>query len=220
MCHGESMGGGGRGVGTRLFKKNTLTRSFLKKETRRHVRRHCLDSTEFISTVFCPQLCIKAMIIDPPKQPSMVSRSTSSLHPFTNSLSKTTQLPQDSPPAYDDAAGASGSNSTSLLSNRNRTQRGIDYNSQASDAKPYQPQLVQVHTGLVHTVQQPGLTPSPVIYNYVNPVTGEQVASLLPPDHPEMICLQAGMHEPQSQFGLLGESQQHLSSCPHFVTRF
>ncbi|KIM45500.1 hypothetical protein M413DRAFT_442162 [Hebeloma cylindrosporum] len=44
----------------------------------------------------------------------------------------------------------------------------------------------------------------PTIYNYVNPVTGQHVASLLPPDHPEMVCLQAGSHVPQTRFGLLG----------------
>ncbi|PPQ80993.1 hypothetical protein CVT26_003613, partial [Gymnopilus dilepis] len=46
--------------------------------------------------------------------------------------------------------------------------------------------------------------PAPTIYNYVNPVTGEQVASLLPPNHPEMICLQEGRHVPHTQYGLLG----------------
>ena len=46
----------------------------------------------------------------------------------------------------------------------------------------------------------------PTIYNYVNPATGQHVASLLPPDHPEMICLQAGSHVQQTRFGLLGKS--------------
>ncbi|KAI9060260.1 hypothetical protein FKP32DRAFT_1595659 [Trametes sanguinea] len=46
--------------------------------------------------------------------------------------------------------------------------------------------------------------PSTVVYNYVNPVTGERVVSLLPPDHPQMVCLQQGGHVARSKFGLLG----------------
>ena len=52
---------------------------------------------------------------------------------------------------------------------------------------------------------QPLMTPSPTVYNYVNPQTGEQVVSLLPPDHPEMVCLQAGEHIPHTHYGILGE---------------
>jgi hypothetical protein len=55
----------------------------------------------------------------------------------------------------------------------------------------------------------PSYVPSPstsaTVYNYVNPRTGEHVVSLLPPDHPEMICLQAGEHIRETQFGLFGE---------------
>lgn len=39
----------------------------------------------------------------------------------------------------------------------------------------------------------------------MNPATGERVASLLPPDHPEMVCLQAGGHVAQTRYGLLGQ---------------
>ncbi|KAF5383470.1 hypothetical protein D9757_006116 [Collybiopsis confluens] len=46
--------------------------------------------------------------------------------------------------------------------------------------------------------------PSPILYNYRDPLTQETVASLLPPDHPEMICLQSGEHITESHFGLLG----------------
>ena len=49
------------------------------------------------------------------------------------------------------------------------------------------------------------LTGSPTVYNYVNPRTGERVVSLLPPDHPEMVCLQGGEHIPHTDFGILGE---------------
>ncbi|PIL36121.1 hypothetical protein GSI_01781 [Ganoderma sinense ZZ0214-1] len=46
--------------------------------------------------------------------------------------------------------------------------------------------------------------PATVVYNYVNPRTGERVVSLLPPDHPQMVCLQQGGHVTASKFGILG----------------
>lgn len=42
------------------------------------------------------------------------------------------------------------------------------------------------------------------VYNYQNPHTGHVMTSLLPPDHPEMICLQQGQHITKSRFGLVG----------------
>ncbi|KAI0769693.1 hypothetical protein BD413DRAFT_613724 [Trametes elegans] len=46
--------------------------------------------------------------------------------------------------------------------------------------------------------------PATVVYNYVNAQNGERVVSLLPPDHPQMVCLQQGGHVARSKFGLLG----------------
>ncbi|KAG9316770.1 hypothetical protein JVU11DRAFT_2832 [Chiua virens] len=46
--------------------------------------------------------------------------------------------------------------------------------------------------------------PEPRVYHYQNPVTGEHLASLLPPDHPEMVCLQQGGHVSHTKFGILG----------------
>jgi len=46
--------------------------------------------------------------------------------------------------------------------------------------------------------------PSPVVYHYRNPITQETVVSLLPPTHPEMICLQAGEHDTDTHYGILG----------------
>ncbi|KAI0704985.1 hypothetical protein C8T65DRAFT_577959, partial [Cerioporus squamosus] len=46
--------------------------------------------------------------------------------------------------------------------------------------------------------------PATVVYNYVNPVTGERIVSLLPPDHPQMLCLQQGGHVTETKFGILG----------------
>ncbi|TFK66541.1 hypothetical protein BDN72DRAFT_823307 [Pluteus cervinus] len=46
--------------------------------------------------------------------------------------------------------------------------------------------------------------PATPVYHYTNLATNEQIASLLPPDHPEMICLQTGTHVPETKYGLLG----------------
>jgi len=46
--------------------------------------------------------------------------------------------------------------------------------------------------------------PSPTLYHYRHPVTQQTVVSLLPPDSPEMICLQTGEHDTQTHFGILG----------------
>jgi len=43
-----------------------------------------------------------------------------------------------------------------------------------------------------------------MVHHYVNPHTGEHVTSVLPPDHPEMRCLQEGRHIKRTRFGLLG----------------
>lgn len=47
-------------------------------------------------------------------------------------------------------------------------------------------------------------TPLVTVYHYVHPITGERIDTLLPPDHPEMLCLQAGGHDTVTRFGILG----------------
>lgn len=49
----------------------------------------------------------------------------------------------------------------------------------------------------------PSMGPTPV-YHYVNPTTQEHVASLLPPNHPQMVCLQEGRHDRETRYGVLG----------------
>lgn len=46
------------------------------------------------------------------------------------------------------------------------------------------------------------------IFHYVHAETGHHLASPLPPNHPEMICLQEGGHIKETHFGLLGKSLQ------------
>ncbi|KAL5523457.1 hypothetical protein ACEPAG_7630 [Sanghuangporus baumii] len=42
------------------------------------------------------------------------------------------------------------------------------------------------------------------VYSYQHPVSGHVITTSLPPDHPEMICLQAGEHIRSTRFGFLG----------------
>ncbi|KAK1230484.1 hypothetical protein PQX77_006412 [Marasmius sp. AFHP31] len=70
-----------------------------------------------------------------------------------------------------------------------------------------QPPVMQAPS---YAVAGPSYTPHPTdappttVYHYTNPLTGDRVASLLPPDHPEMVCLQSGKHVHESSFGILG----------------
>ncbi|CAK5265670.1 unnamed protein product [Mycena citricolor] len=85
----------------------------------------------------------------------------------------------DKPPAYEDAAPSSQVKDVKRAP--------------VMDASPvYVP-----HAG-------PSSSANPVVFHYHNSRTGEHVASLLPPDHPEMICLQAGEHVPMTNYGFLG----------------
>jgi len=51
----------------------------------------------------------------------------------------------------------------------------------------------------------------PTVYNYQDPRTGQRVVSLLPPDHPQMVCLQTGTHIPDTRYGCLGAWRFSLS---------
>jgi len=46
--------------------------------------------------------------------------------------------------------------------------------------------------------------PSTSGYHYTNPVNQDHIISMLPPDHPQMICLQQGSHVRETKFGILG----------------
>lgn len=58
------------------------------------------------------------------------------------------------------------------------------------------------------TTTAPG--PAATVYYYQDPRTGQRVASLLPPDHPQMVCLQAGEHVPETRYGFLGALCFHV----------
>ncbi|KAK0505033.1 hypothetical protein EDD18DRAFT_322444 [Armillaria luteobubalina] len=97
-------------------------------------------------------------------------------------------MPLDNPPSYDAVQNDIG-------------------NSHSEDGK-HPPQLSMQRLTPYMTagptyVPQTG-PQNPMVYNYVNPATGDRIASLLPPNHPEMICLQSGAHVPHTKYGLLG----------------
>ncbi|KDR74975.1 hypothetical protein GALMADRAFT_518565 [Galerina marginata CBS 339.88] len=103
--------------------------------------------------------------------------------------------PQDNPPSYDFAT-----ESGSPYAQNDGPKPNVLADSKA-DTKP---SLVHHNAAGPSTTVQPMYTSPPTVYSYMNPRTGEHIASLLPPDHPEMICLQAGSHVPHTQYGLLG----------------
>ncbi|KAG2043329.1 hypothetical protein BDR03DRAFT_941113 [Suillus americanus] len=116
------------------------------------------------------------MIIDP--QSNMVVKHSSA----------------DNPPSYDYVAAQASSNveqrQPPLVSDKTANQV------QLPSVPPNT--VTAVHARTTLAMQQP------TVYHYQNPLTGEHIASLLPPNHPEMICLQEGQHVNETKFGILG----------------
>lgn len=163
------------------------------------------------------------MIIDP--QSKMVSLSRT----YVNSLSLVLTNPQvikhsaesaDSPPSYDYVAAQATSSLSSICFI-------LDYQlfTIISDVGEQQPPLMN-DKNANQQVQLPSIPPNtvmavhsrpaplvqqPIVYHYQNPLTGERIASLLPPDHPEMICLQQGAHVNETKFGILGREYHRLT---------
>ncbi|EMD37349.1 hypothetical protein CERSUDRAFT_83127 [Gelatoporia subvermispora B] len=59
-------------------------------------------------------------------------------------------------------------------------------------------------SGSDRSVPLPPPTPPRKVYSYMNPKTGEQIVSYLPPYHPEMVCVQKGEHVEQTKYGCAG----------------
>lgn len=57
------------------------------------------------------------------------------------------------------------------------------------------------------SIPTPGIPTMPQtrVYHYINPTNGNHITSLLPPEHPEMVCLQRGSHVEETKYGFLGE---------------
>ncbi|KAG8988701.1 hypothetical protein FRB94_000478 [Tulasnella sp. JGI-2019a] len=117
------------------------------------------------------------------------------------------------PPSYDVATGSQPGSSTGGY-----PQPGVGYqllnetkatgsNEVYRDPYPQQPPPPRDQKGVPQMQPPPQPYPTPAgttVYHYQNPRTGHVITSLLPPDHPEMICLQAGGHIEKSKFGLVG----------------
>ncbi|GJJ13252.1 hypothetical protein Clacol_007503 [Clathrus columnatus] len=99
----------------------------------------------------------------------------------------------DIPPSYDD----------SVATPPTKTVPVKDSNVYQSE---YHDDDAQVQAERVPLMQPgPSYVPGQVsmMHHYVNPLTGEHIVSPLPPNHPEMICLQEGTHVRRTKFGLL-----------------
>lgn len=132
------------------------------------------------------------------------------------------QTPNDNPPSYDSLKeGSDGTCSSSFAESSLLTQPVVPKPDENRDNK-HPPQLHSMIPGPSSYSIHPGTTtgPSPVLYHYRNPLTQDTVVSLLPPDHPEMICLQSGEHITQTKFGILGklhlypQVNQELNTAP------
>ena len=112
----------------------------------------------------------------------------------------------DSPPSYDaatDACELHAPTSRYVFTHLSNVVPA-DKNKPRAVAPPATNESQSLAPYSTSTTTQPTRVPSPTVYNYTNPRTGERIVSLLPPNHPEMICLQEGMHVPHTKYGLLG----------------
>lgn len=71
------------------------------------------------------------------------------------------------------------------------------------DQKKAQPPSPTFYTPPPLNAPSTSRTGAITVYHYVHPVTGDRIDTLLPPDHPEMQCLQYG-HIPKTRFGVAG----------------
>ncbi|KAI0663574.1 hypothetical protein C8Q70DRAFT_950956 [Cubamyces menziesii] len=100
--------------------------------------------------------------------------------------------PMQAPPSYDTAVGGTTLSGQYVPEAATKAQdvKVPPPSDPYSAGQPLSPQAAQM--------------PATVVYNYINPTTGERIVSLLPPDHPQMVCLQQGGHVPRSKYGILG----------------
>ncbi|KIY53094.1 hypothetical protein FISHEDRAFT_33850 [Fistulina hepatica ATCC 64428] len=68
---------------------------------------------------------------------------------------------------------------------------------------PLQAERTNPPTLIASSSYVPRGSQTPPVYYYVDRETGMQIASLLPPDDPQSVCLQQG-HVTSTKFGLLG----------------
>ncbi|KAI0316508.1 hypothetical protein OF83DRAFT_1126379 [Amylostereum chailletii] len=102
----------------------------------------------------------------------------------------------ESPPTYESAMEGTSVHPAAAAAT------SPDQNTMGKDAKMPPPMPPPPHSPALYGATMS--TTTPVIYHYQHPVTGDHVASLLPPDHPQMVCLQRGYHDTETRYGLLG----------------
>ncbi|KZT21408.1 hypothetical protein NEOLEDRAFT_758050 [Neolentinus lepideus HHB14362 ss-1] len=113
----------------------------------------------------------------------------------------TSNVPSENPPTYD-AAMSEASGSVQPPTSVDKKHEPVKAAKDVPTVTAYQPDPRP--SSPYHPTAPPTFTPAIPVYHYVNPGTGEHIASLLPPDHPEMVCLQEGKHIAETRYGLLG----------------
>ncbi|KAF8467950.1 hypothetical protein DFH94DRAFT_777524 [Russula ochroleuca] len=114
------------------------------------------------------------MIIDPP----------------STTMQSGDPIPSENPPAYESAI--TGTSVAPPPSGKNTNPQ---------DTQPKGPELMLASGP---QLMYGATTSQATVFYYQDPRTGQRVASLLPPDHPQMVCLQAGEHVPETRYGFLG----------------
>lgn len=149
------------------------------------------------------QLSSSDMTVDHHKPPpaDMVSPISAPTHSTTDAMS---QVNANQPPSYDLAMSGMSPSAFTLLGEA----ADLDTESGATDKKPpLDAKLAPQQPQQPRPQFQMGAGPSrsgPMVYHYQSDATGHQITTFLPPDHPEMICLQEGRHIKETKYGLLG----------------
>ncbi|KLO11715.1 hypothetical protein SCHPADRAFT_998647 [Schizopora paradoxa] len=96
-------------------------------------------------------------------------------------------VPSSNPPSYDYATGSTGA-----------PQPPNDHNPFTDPKQKSAPDMPQPSS-----YPYASGSSEPMVYQYRGTLTGEVITSPVPPDHPQMVCLQEG-HITNTKFGLLG----------------
>jgi len=106
-----------------------------------------------------------------------------------------TAPPYADPPSYDSATGSN-----------NPFADQADHSAKSRGSQSYKP-VPPPNASASYSPAGPSSpygSPPVMVFHYQHPLTGDVVTTALPPDHPEMICLQEGRHITHSKFGILG----------------
>ncbi|OCH92305.1 hypothetical protein OBBRIDRAFT_802688 [Obba rivulosa] len=109
------------------------------------------------------------------------------------------EFAQDQPPSYEQSIDNSKGSYTGVSG-----PPGKDAKNPYGEIPPNFPEPQPASGSGTDTPLRTPSMPARPIYNYVNPNTGEHIVSVLPPDHPEMVCLQQGEHVTVTHYGWIG----------------